>query len=184
MDANGIAEAVHAVVPNVIHQLLLAHGPPLMHHQVFKYPCFLAGERQRLPVDGGGTGAGVKGQQHILLGELPQGQAANASLQFGKMKGLCQIVVGSRVQSLHLVLHLTPGGEDQYFCLPVGLPQGAQHCHAVLPRQVQIQQYQIVALHAQKLHRLLPVVAAVHAVCLASQAADDGFAQGAFIFNY
>ncbi len=57
MDANGIAEAVHAVVPNVIHQLLLTHGPPLMHHQVFEYPRFLAGQRQRLPIDGGGAGA-------------------------------------------------------------------------------------------------------------------------------
>ena len=46
----------------MIHQLLLTHGPPLMHHQVFEYPRFLAGQRQRLPVDGGGTGAGVKGQ--------------------------------------------------------------------------------------------------------------------------
>ena len=66
-----------------------------MHHQVFEYPRFLAGERQRLPIDGGGTGAGVKGQaaagqQHILLGELPQGQAANASLQLGKMKGFAR----------------------------------------------------------------------------------------------
>ena len=61
MDANGIAEAVHAVVPNMLHQLLLTHGPPLMHHQVFEYPRFLAGERQQLPIDGGGAGAGVKG---------------------------------------------------------------------------------------------------------------------------
>ena len=34
MDANGIAEAVHAVVPNMLHQLLLTYRPPLMHHQV------------------------------------------------------------------------------------------------------------------------------------------------------
>ena len=62
VDANGIAEAVHAVVPNVIHQLLLTHGPPLMHHQVFEYPRFLSGQRQRLPIDGGGAGAGVEAQ--------------------------------------------------------------------------------------------------------------------------
>ena len=89
VDANGIAEAVHTVVPDMIHQLLLTHGPSLMHHQVFQDSRFLTGQRQRLPVDGGGTGACVKGQaaagqQHILLGELPQGQAANASLQLGK----------------------------------------------------------------------------------------------------
>ena len=62
VDADGIAEAVHAVVPNVIHQLLLTHGPPLMHHQVFEYPRFLSGQRQRLPIDSGGAGAGVEAQ--------------------------------------------------------------------------------------------------------------------------
>ena len=31
-----------------------------MHHQVFQDSRFLPGERQCLPVDGGGTGAGVK----------------------------------------------------------------------------------------------------------------------------
>ena len=102
MDANGIAEAVHAVVPNVLHQLLLTHGPPLMHHQIFQNARFLSSQRQYLPIDGSRAEAGVKGQgsagqQYILLDELPQGQAANAGLQLGKMKGLCQIVIGSGI---------------------------------------------------------------------------------------
>ena len=100
------------------------------------------------------------------------------------MKRLCQIVVGPRVQPLHLVLHLAAGGEDQYPRLTVGLPQGAQHRHAVLFRQIQIQQHQIIALRAQKRQRLFPIIAVVHAVGQPPQAADDGFAQGAFIFNY
>ena len=37
MHPDGVAEAVHAVVPNVIHQFLLTHGAPLMHHQVDVY---------------------------------------------------------------------------------------------------------------------------------------------------
>ena len=173
----------------MIHQLFLTHGPPLMYHQVFENPRFLAGQRQRLPVDSGGAGAGVEAQasaaqQHILLGELPQCQAADAGLQLGQVEGLCQIVVRPGVQPLHLVLHLTAGGEDQHPRLPVGLPQGAQHRHAVLFRQIQIQQYQIVALHAQKRQRLFPIIAVVHAVGQPPQAADDRLAQGAFIFNY
>ena len=100
------------------------------------------------------------------------------------MEGLCQIVVGPGVQPLDLVLHLAAGGEDQHPRLPVGLPQGAQHRHAVLFRQVQIQKYQIVALHAQKCQRHFPVITVVHAVGQPPQAADDGLAQGAFIFNY
>ena len=100
------------------------------------------------------------------------------------MEGLCQIVVGPGVQPLDLVIHLAAGGEDQHPRLPVGLPQGAQHRHAVLFRQVQIKKHQIVSFHAQKRQRLFPVIAVVHAVGQPPQAADDGFAQGAFIFNY
>ncbi len=123
------------------------------------------------------------GQQHVLLRELPQGQAADTGLQLSQMKGLCKIVVGACVQSLHLVLYLAAGGENQDSRLPVCLSQGAQHRHAVLARQVQIQKHQIVALHAKKLQRLLPVVAAVYTVCQTLQAADDGLAQSAFVFN-
>ena len=60
--AGRYTEAVHAVVPDVIHQLLLTHGPPLMHHQIFQNTRLLAGQSQGLPVDGGGAGAGVEAQ--------------------------------------------------------------------------------------------------------------------------
>ena len=100
------------------------------------------------------------------------------------MEGLCQIVVGSRIQPRHLVLHLAAGGEDQHPRLTVGLPQAPQHRHTVLPRQVQVEKHQIIALHAQQLQGLLPIVTVVHAVGQPPQAADDGLAQGAFIFNY
>jgi len=100
------------------------------------------------------------------------------------MKRLCQIVVRPGVQPLHLVLHLAAGGEDQHPRLPVSLPQGAQHRHAVLFRQIQIKKHQIVALHAQQLQSLLPIVAVVHAVGQPPQAADDCFTQSAFVFNY
>ena len=78
---------------------------------------------------------------------------------------------------------LAAGGENQDSRLPICLPQSAQHRHAILARQVQIQKHQIVALHAKKLQRLLTVVAAVYTVCQTPQAADDGLAQSAFVFN-
>ena len=64
------------------------------------------------------------------------------------------------------------------------MTQGAQHRHAVFFRQVQIQQDKIVFFDSDELQRFFTVIAAVHAVGQAPQAADDGFAQGAFIFNY
>ena len=55
MYPDGVAEAVYAVVPDVVYQLLLAHRPPLMHHQIFQNARLLAGQRQGLPVDAGGA---------------------------------------------------------------------------------------------------------------------------------
>ena len=63
------------------------------------------------------------------------------------------------------------------------LPQAPQHRHTVLPRQVQVKKHQIIALHAQQLQSLLPIVTVVHAVGQPPQAADDGLAQSAFVFN-
>ena len=157
-----------------------------MRHQVFQDPRLLAGQRQGLPVGGNCPRTGIKGelpaaQHHILLGKLPQGQAADARLQLRQMEGLCQIVIGAGIQTRHLILHLAASREDQHRCLSVGLPQGAQHRHSVLFRQVQIQQHQIVPLRFQQLQRLLAVVAAIHAVGRPPQAAGDGVAQGALV---
>ena len=98
------------------------------------------------------------------------------------MEGLRQIVVRPGIQPLHLVLHFAAGGEDQHPRLPVGLPQGAQHRHAVLFRQVQIQQDEIVFLNGDQLQCFFSVVAVVHAVGQPPQAADDGLAQSALVF--
>ena len=162
---------------------------PLMHHQIFQNTRLLAGQCQGLPVDGGGARARIKGQRpagqyHIPLRKLPQRKTADARLQLRKMKGLCQIVVGPRIQPLDLILHLSAGGEDQHLRLPVCLPQGAQHRHAVLPRQIQIQQHQIVPLRAEQLQRFFSVKAVIHAVRQPPQAAHNGFAQRALILNY
>ena len=181
MNPDRIAEAVYTVIPDVLHQLFLTHRPSLMHHQIFQNARLLTCECQGLPVDGSGAGACVErqlpaGQQHGLLGELPQSQAADAGLQLSQVKGFCKIVVGPGIQPLNLVLHLAACGENQHPRLAVCLPQGAQHGHAVLSRQVQIKKYQIVALHTQKFQRLFPVVAVVHTVCQAPQTADNRLA--------
>ena len=87
MHPDGVAEIVHAVVPDMLQKLLLTDGPPPVEQQVFQNAGLLSRQGQRLAGGGGGAGAGVEGQgpaveHHVVLGELPEGQAADAGLQF------------------------------------------------------------------------------------------------------
>ena len=79
-----------------------------------------------MSVDGGSPATAVEaqvspGQHHILLGELAQGQTADAGFQLCLAERLCKSVVAACVQPLYLILYLAAGGEDQHPCLPIGL---------------------------------------------------------------
>ena len=51
-------------------------------------------------------------------------------------------------------------------------------------RQVQIQQYQIVALRAKQVDGGVTVITGIHTVSKTAETSDDGLAKGTFIFNY
>ena len=127
MHPDGVAEIVYTVVPDMLHQLFLTHRTSLMYHQVFQNAGFLTCKREALSLYAGSSCTCIEGQifagkKYILLGELPQGQAADPRFQFCQVKGLGQIVVGSGIQSGHLILHSTPGREDQNPRFVVSLP--------------------------------------------------------------
>ena len=83
MHPDGVTEIVHTVVPDMLHQLLLTHRTSLMYHQVFQNAGFLTCKREALSLYAGSSCTCIEGQifagkKYILLGELPQGQAADA----------------------------------------------------------------------------------------------------------
>ena len=192
----------------------LTHGPPLMHHQVFQDPRFLQRGSEReasacCPLTAG-TGAGVEAQLRLSdtscwVNCRNVEVCRDAGLQLRQVEGLCQIVVRPGIQPLHLVLQ---GG---FSAPPVVLGTRRRvraDRHAVLFRRG-IKKHQVVSFgHAQRRQRLFSVIrsrsprsyrrrrsgtdglapasspSVVHAVGQPPQAADDGLAQGAFIFNY
>ena len=58
-----------------------------------------------------------------------------------------------------------------------------QYCHAVRARQIQVQQYKVIALNAEQLDRLDSVIAIIHTVIKTAQAADDRLAKRLLVFN-
>lgn len=46
-----IAEIVNAIVPHMFNKFFLTYGATSVYHKIFKYACFLAGQRQRFTSD-------------------------------------------------------------------------------------------------------------------------------------
>lgn len=100
------------------------------------------------------------------------------------MKGLCQIIIGTGIQTLYLVGNGTARRQNQHLRISVLLPQRPQHRHPVRPRQIQIQQDKVVPLHAQKRKGFVSVIAKIYAVSKTPETANDRLTQCALIFNH
>ena len=111
MYPDGVAEAVHAAVPDVLNQLFLTDRASLMQQQIFQYAALLPRQRKGLAIHSSNAAAGVEAQPpaaqaDILLDELAPGQAAHPGLQLCKMEGLGKIIVCPGIQPLHLIRDL------------------------------------------------------------------------------
>ena len=108
MYPDGVAEAVHAAVPDVLDELFLTDRASLMQQQIFQYTALLPRQGKGLAIHHGNAAAGVEAeppaaQADILLDELAPGQAAHPGFQFCKVERLGKIIVRSGIQSLHLI---------------------------------------------------------------------------------
>ena len=108
MYPDGVAEAVHASVPDVLNQLFLTDRASLMQQQIFQYAALLSRQGKGLTVHSSNAAAGVEAeppaaQADVLLDELAPGQAAHPGLQLCKMKGLGKVIVCPGIQPLHLI---------------------------------------------------------------------------------
>ena len=101
----------------MLNQLLLTDRTSLMQQQIFQHAAFLTGQRNGLAIRHGKAALGVEGQPpapqaYIALDKLPPGQAAHTGLQLSQVERLGQIIIGTRVQPLHLVGNFAAGGQN------------------------------------------------------------------------
>ncbi|MNT03032.1 hypothetical protein D3C72_1375500 [compost metagenome] len=138
-------------------------------HEVAEHLVLVRSKRHGLPCAGHAAAAGVQRPVATLQHRrrLPAGaadQRAQACQQLFEVKGLGQIVIGTRINARHLLVPVVPRGEDQHrHVAPLG-PPALEHREPIHHRQAQVQHHGIHRFGlAQKL-RVSPVVGLVHGV--------------------
>ena len=149
MHPDGVTEAVYAAVPEMLDHFLRADDSVAVKQKVFQKCAFFSGESQGCAIYTGFSCACVKGnaaasQADILLDKFTAGEAADAGFQFLEMKWLGKVIVGSQIQTLHLILNLYSCGEYENRSVGIESTELTQNVQTVNSRQVQIQQDQIV----------------------------------------
>lgn len=184
-----IAQAVHAAVPDMLHELLGADNLAPMEEQILQEGILLPGKRQGLSgrlhrVGGGIQHNAPEGEKSILLGKPAAQEAPDPRLQLCEVEGLGEIVVGSGVQPPHFVLQAIPRREDEDLHLRIHGPYFPQKLKSIHSRQVQVQNNQIVLHHADQLMGLAAVVTAVHRVRIEPQPLYQRFQQVLLILHH
>ena len=147
MHPDGITEAVHAAVPEMLDHFLRADDPVAVKQKIFQKCAFFPGESQRRAIYTGFSCTCVKGnaaasQADILLDKFTAGEAADSGFQFLEMKWLGKVIVGSQIQTLHLILDLYSCGEYENRSIGIEGTELTQDFQTVNSRQVQIQKDQ------------------------------------------
>ena len=99
MHPDGVTEAVHAAVPEMLDHFLRADDPVAVKQKVFQKCAFFPGESKRRAIYTGFSCACVKGnaaasQTNVLLNKFAAGEAADAGFQLFEMKWLGEVIVG------------------------------------------------------------------------------------------
>ena len=115
MHPDGVTEAVYAASQRC-SIISSADDSVAVKQKVFQKCAFFSGESQGCAIYTGFSCACVKGnaaasQADILLDKFTAGEAADAGFQFLEMKWLGKVIVGSQIQTLHLILNLYSCGE-------------------------------------------------------------------------
>ena len=151
MHPDGVTEAVHTAVPEMLDHFLGADDPVAVKQKVFQKCAFFPGESQRCAIYTGFSCACVKGdatasQADILLDKFAAGEAADTGFQFLEMKWLGEVIVGSQIQSFYLILDLYSCGEYENRSIGIEGTELTQDFQTVNSRQIQIQKNQVVIL--------------------------------------
>ena len=151
MHPDGITEAVHAAVPEMLDHFLRADDPVAVKQEMYSRSALSFLVRARvchlhwllLCVCQGNAAAS---QADILLDKFTAGEAADSGFQFLEMKWLGKVIVGSQIQTFHLILDLYSCGEYENRSIGIEGTELTQNVQTVNSRQVQIQKNQIVIL--------------------------------------
>ncbi len=124
-------------------------------------------------------------QQGFAIALFAAQHAFQAGVQFGQMEGFGQVVVGTQIQSGHLVFDRILGRKDNDIGHTVTfLLQVAQKVESVAIGQHDVEQNAVVFVHQGFLPCRFVSVGGFHKVAFFQQGAFGYFAQIGIVFNY
>lgn len=154
MHFQGVAFGFFVPAVKQLHQVIASHDPARRRKQFVEQFIFLGRQRHRLALIADLLGAGVQADagvfdQHLGAPGAASQQRPQASLEFGQVEGLDQVVVGPGIQPGDAVFGGIPGGEDQYRQVGAAFTQATQHLQTVHARQAEIEHGQVKRLAEQ-----------------------------------
>ena len=159
------------------HQLLLLARQRDRHHTIRRVDLQLAGL--------GIEPVGPHLQQGLAIAGLAALQRSHPGQQFLHGEGFAEVVVSARIEPLHPIGRLSPGGEQQQGQLESGRAGPAAELRAAQARQHPIHDHQLIASEftAQERPALHSIGAMVDHMALALQHGLHGAGQLLLIFH-
>jgi hypothetical protein len=90
--------------------------------------------------------------------------------QLVKVKRLCKVVVSAAVEACDPILHRVACGQHEYRDSGTAFAKLAADGNAILLRQHDVQDYQVVTVHARLVERILSVIDGIDGICLLTKA--------------
>src|SRR3954451_22355521 len=155
--------------PHLLEQLLLRHQPARMAYQDLQQVPLGRGEPYLAGPGGGPPGRQVHrerlGPHHrrVLHRPGPAYRRPHPGQQLVHPEGLGHVVVGARVQRLHLVRPVVPGGQHDHR-RPAPAAQPPDHVHPVHVRQAQVEDDHVGLVARGRVQRRPAVRRGVHVV--------------------
>ena len=172
----------------VVGQLLLAHDPRALAHQVFEHAVLISRQVHHLAIEPGDLGREIHCDrpqcEHIGRGfQRTSQQRLDARGQLGVLERLDQIVVRARFQSHNLVLPAAARREDQDRNRSAIGPQTLHDRQAVQLGQSQVDDGKIDRIFARLEQAVLTVRSLVDAVPVSLELASQPESQGRIILD-
>ena len=142
---------IEILIIEMFDQLGARHDAAGMMHQIGEQPVFMARELDRIAIDRNAAGAGVEPHRPAIefafgvAGRAAQ-ERAHTGQHFLQMKGLGDIIVGARIEALHLVAPAIARREHEHRHGAAGAAPGFQHRDAVHLRQADVENNGVVGL--------------------------------------
>ena len=187
MNIEQVAQAAFVFIEEVFVQFGARHHPAVVQGEVFDQGVFPGGQGHQFAVAADVPRAHVetdRAKQDLaarLTGHAPL-QGAQARGQFAQVEGFRQVVVGTKIQTAHLVADPAARGQDQHGGAPL-LAQPAQHLEAIQDGQHEIEHDGVVVGFEGLEEPLLAIGRLVHGMPLLAQRLCQRAKQVRFILD-